>query len=90
MGTVYKRGGKWWIQYFADGQRFREPASGDKREAVAALKVREAEIIQGTFRKSFHIKQRERKRTFDEMVEEYIEIKAGKRSRGATDRSSMI
>jgi integrase len=80
VGTVYKRGGKWWIQYYVNGLRLREPASNDKREAAEALKVREAEIIQGTFRQSFHIKRRDRKRIFDDMVTEYIEIKANKRS----------
>jgi len=80
MGTVYKRGGKWWIQYYVNGLRMREPASDIKREAEEALKVREAEIIQGTFRQSFNIKRRDRKKLFDDMVVEYLEIKSAKRS----------
>jgi len=80
MGTVYKRGGKWWIQYYVNGLRVREPASGNEREAHDALKVREAAVIQGTYRQKFNIKRRDRKKTFDDMMDEYLEIKASKRS----------
>ena len=80
MGTVYKRGGKWWIQYFVNGLRMRELESNIRREAEEALKIREAEIIQGTFRQSFNIKRRDRKRIFDDVVTEYLEIKSAKRS----------
>jgi len=80
MGTVYKRGDKWWIQYFVNGLRMREAASDIKREAEEALKVREAEVIQGTFRRSFNIKRKDRKKIFDDMVTEYLEIKSAKRS----------
>jgi len=74
--SVYKRGSKWWICYYWNGQQIREGVSGSKREAEKALEARNTDIRRGEFR---HIPKRERV-TFSEAVQEYKIEKAEKRS----------
>ena len=48
MGTLYKRGSVWWLQYYHRGQQIRE-SSGSPKKMVAKklLDMREGEIAQG-------------------------------------------
>jgi len=49
-GGVYKRGGKYWINYRVDGERYFEPANtGDRRQAESLLAERRREIHAGTW-----------------------------------------
>ncbi len=48
MGSVFKRGQKWWIQYYHQGHLFRESSrSPQKSVATAFLKKREGEVVDG-------------------------------------------
>ena len=50
MGSVYQRGGRWWIQYRKDGRTFRESSKSDLNgDAEALLKNRICEIMTGVF-----------------------------------------
>lgn len=74
--SVYKRGSRWWICYYHNGQQIREGVSGSRREAEAALEARKTDIRRGQFR---HIPKRELV-TFSAAIAEYKLEKAGKRS----------
>ena len=48
MGRTYQRGNIWWIQYYGQGQLFRESTRSPlKSAATSLLKLREGEIGQG-------------------------------------------
>ena len=48
MGRTYQRGNIWWIQYYGQGQLFRESARSTlKSAATSLLRLREGEIGQG-------------------------------------------
>ena len=48
MGRIYQRGNMWWIQYYGQGQLFRESTRSTlKSAATSLLKLREGEIGQG-------------------------------------------
>ena len=48
MGTLYRRGGTWWIQYFLDGKRIRESAkTTEEKQARLFLKRRLGEAATG-------------------------------------------
>ena len=48
MGRIYQRGHIWWIQYYGQGQLFRESSSSHlKSAATSLLKLREGEVGQG-------------------------------------------
>ena len=48
MGRVYKRGQTWWIQYYGQGQLFRESTRSPlKSAAISCLKLRDGEVGQG-------------------------------------------
>jgi integrase len=48
MGRIYQRGNMWWIQYYGQGQLFRESSRSTlKSAATSLLKLREGEIGQG-------------------------------------------
>ena len=48
MGRIYKRGQTWWIQYYGQGQLFRESSHSHlKSAATSFLKLREGEVGQG-------------------------------------------
>ena len=49
MGQLYQRGTTWWIQYYGQGQLFRESTRSERKSvAVALLKRREGEVSRGT------------------------------------------
>ena len=43
-GSMYKRGSRFWLSYYAGGRRFREPGGEDEREAEKKLDRRFKEI----------------------------------------------
>ena len=48
MGRIYQRGHMWWIQYYGQGQLFRESSSSYlKSAAISLLKLREGEVAHG-------------------------------------------
>ncbi len=48
MGRIYKRGQTWWIQYYGQGQLYRESTkSSMKSVATSRLRLREGDIGQG-------------------------------------------
>ena len=48
MGRIYQRGQTWWIQYYGQGQLFRESSRSHlKSAAISLLKLREGEVGQG-------------------------------------------
>jgi integrase len=50
MGTVYKRGRVYWIQYFRDGKPYRESSKSTKQSvAIRFLKIREGQIAERKF-----------------------------------------
>ncbi|MBZ0156270.1 MAG: site-specific integrase [Alphaproteobacteria bacterium] len=68
MGSVYKRGGVWWIKYYRNGKPFYESSGSEKEtEARKLLKSREGSIVDG----KFHGLKVERI-TFDELAEDLL------------------
>lgn len=68
MGTVYKRGAVYWIQYYRNGKPFRE-SSGSRKETDAKrlLRKREGEIAEGKMPGVYFDKV-----TFNELAEAYL------------------
>lgn len=64
MGSIYKRGGIYWIKYYKNGKPYRESAKSDRMsEAIRKLKQREGEIAEG---KTPNL--RAERTTFEELV----------------------
>ena len=65
MGSIFKRGGKFWVKYYRNGKYYRESSGTDKKMvAKKLLEIREGEIAQGkTAGYPF------RQITFDELAE---------------------
>ena len=64
MGSIYKRGGIYWIKYYKNGKPYRESARSDRMsEAIRKLKQREGEIAEG---KTPNL--RAERTTFEELV----------------------
>ena len=66
-GRVYRRGNRWWIEYWHRGKQIRESAGSSEAEAGDVLRDRLAEIRTGTYSGP----QAERL-TVGEIVEEYL------------------
>lgn len=48
MGTIYSRGGVFWVQYYRDGRRYRESVrSAKKTDATRLLRLREGDAEKG-------------------------------------------
>ena len=48
MGTIYKRGKTFWVQYYRNGKPYRESTKSSREtEAKRLLKKREGEISEG-------------------------------------------
>ena len=68
MGTIYKRGNLYWIQYCRSGKVYRKSSESDKRMvAKALLAKREGEIAQGKI-PGIHFE----KVKFDELAEDFL------------------
>ncbi len=73
---IYKRGGKWWIDYYdRDRERVQESSQSSRRpDAEALLTLRRSEILRGIYKRPV-------KMTFGDFAERYMEhAKANKRS----------
>lgn len=67
-GTVYRRGGGWWVQFWHAGRCYRESAkTGSKDEAKRYLKRRLGEMASGKLAGGLHV-ERVTVRTLIEMV----------------------
>jgi integrase len=75
QGRIYRRGRVWYIDYWVDGRRKREKASGSKDEALRSLAAKRTDIERGAL--GFEKKQTLH---FSDFSEEYIKIKSGARS----------
>jgi integrase len=75
MKGVYKRGSVWWIRYRFNGELVRRPI-GDRVLAEKTMEEIRRDIDGGRH----DVILRDQRRTFAEMAEEYLEIKADKRS----------
>jgi integrase len=74
--AIYKRGGVYWIDYYIEGKRIREPVKGTRRDAQAILEARRTDVR----RDEFHYILKKERLQFEDMVEEYRVLKADKRS----------
>ena len=73
---IYKVENIWYIDYYCEGRRIREPASKKKSEAEEMLEARKTDIKRG----EFHLPSK-RKIKFEDFAEEYMEYaKTNKRS----------
>jgi integrase len=69
MGRSYQRGNIWWIQYYGQGQLFRESTRSNlKSAATSLLKLREGEIGQGRIPAL-----RTGRTTFEELAELFLQ-----------------
>ena len=69
MGRTYQRGNIWWIQYYGQGQLFRESTRSNlKSAATSLLKLREGEIGQGRLPAL-----RAERTTFEELAELFLQ-----------------
>jgi integrase len=69
MGSLYKRGQVWWIQYYGQGRLFRESTRSPlKSAAISLLKLREGDIAHGRFPAL-----KAEKTTFEELASLYIQ-----------------
>lgn len=64
---IYKRGDKWYADYYYEGRR-RRKAVGSKKDAENALVASKADILRGDYRF-----KRERKIKFEDFADEYLE-----------------
>ncbi|MBU1742069.1 MAG: site-specific integrase, partial [Proteobacteria bacterium] len=68
MGSIYKRGAVWWVQYYKDGRPFRESTRSVKEaDAKRLLKRREGEIAEGKLPGVYFDRVR-----FDELAADYL------------------
>ena len=73
---IYKVENIWYIDYYYEGRRIREPASKSKTEAAEMLEARKTDIVRG----EFHLPGK-RKIKFEKFAQEYLEYaKINKRS----------
>ena len=50
MGSIYKRGGVYWIKYYRAGKPYRESTHAEKEsEAKRLLRLREGQIVENRF-----------------------------------------
>ena len=69
MGRIYRRGTIWWIQYYGQGQLFRESTRSNlKSAAVSILKLREGDVSHGRM-PAF----RAEKTTFEDLAGLYLQ-----------------
>lgn len=74
---IFRKRGKWFIDYYFEGRRIRECVGASRREAEHALSVRKSEILQG----KYNFKKQKTSPQFSEFAKDYLEYsKANKRS----------
>jgi len=68
MGSIYKRGNTYWIQYYRNGKPYRESTRGTKEaDAKRLLKKREGEISEGKLPGIYFDRVR-----FEELAEDFL------------------
>ena len=68
MGSIYKRGNTYWIQYYRNGKPYRETTKGTKEaDAKRLLKKREGEISEGKLPGIYFDRVK-----FDELAEDFL------------------
>src|ERR1017187_8705419 len=73
LGSIYERGGVWWIKFYRSGQPIRESSRSDSyHEAERLLKRRQGEIVTGKF-SGLTIERIRMSALFDDLVEEYVQ-----------------
>lgn len=71
IGSIYLRGGTYWIKYYRRGQPFRESSHSDSyEEAERLLKKRQGEVVTGKFA-GLGPERIRMKQLLDEVVEDY-------------------
>jgi integrase len=83
--SVLLRNGKWYIDYYADGLRIRECVGKSKTEAINALAVRKAEIVQGRY----NFESKKRSPLFEEFADEYLKYSEANKKSFKRDISSL-
>ena len=76
MTGVYKRGEVWWVRYRFNGKLVRQRVGRDLTLAEGTMKEIRRRIEDGRH----EVKAKADKRTFAEMMAEYLVLKADKRS----------
>jgi len=71
MRGVYLRRSRWWIRYRFDGKLIRKPIGKDRQLAEAAMAEIRLEITRGRHEE----RARDERITFEEMADEYLELK---------------
>ena len=72
MGSIYKRGKTYWIQYYNNGKKYSESSKSHKKMvAVQLLKKREGEISQGKL-PGIHFDKVTFLELADELIDDYI------------------
>jgi len=66
--AIFKRGDIYYLDYYANGRRIREAVSKNRSDAVKALAIRKAEIVQGKFK----FKPQKQRITFADYVPEFL------------------
>jgi integrase len=67
--ALFRKRGKWYIDYYYQGQRIRECAGTNKRRAQKALDARKGEIVQGRFK----LQEVKSSPLFEEFATEFLE-----------------
>jgi site-specific recombinase XerD len=82
---VYKKNGKWYIDYYYEGRRIREMVGTNKRVAEDALAARRIEIARDKFR----IENIKAHKDFRQLCEKYIEYAKDNKKSWRRDISSI-
>jgi len=71
-GSIYARGGTYWIKYYRRGQAFRESSHSDSyEEAERLLKRRQGEVVTGKFA-GLTVERIRMAELFNDVVEDYV------------------
>ena len=84
--AVYKKGNKWYVDYYVDGRRRRECIGPTRRQAELVLKKRKVEIAENKF---LNIRRFDRIR-FKDMSSEYLKIYAKPNKRSYSRDQTII
>ena len=92
MGAIFKRGGKWYIDYRVDRKRRRECVGESKRLAQLALDARKGEVVQGRFNLARPHASNELSAapTLGQVAQEYLDFKRGKGKRSIRQDEQIL
>ncbi len=83
--AIYKRGKTWWIDYYANGQRYRESVGPNRRSAERALAKRKVEIAENRFLD----KVKRSCATFDELAKLFLDYADNNKLSAERDHRSV-